>query len=70
LLRDAIGAPDADEWIGRAQRLHSNAASRVKAVQDEVTAANAAVLAARRQIDQARSAIPTTVRRQGFGTTG
>jgi chromosome segregation protein len=60
LLRDAIGAPDADAWIGRAQRLHSNAASRVKAVQDEVTAANAAVLAARRQIDQARSAIPTT----------
>lgn len=60
LLRDAIGAVDADDWIRRAQALASAAATKVKAVSAEVEQANAAVAASVRQIDQARSALPAT----------
>jgi chromosome segregation protein len=60
LLRDAIGAIDAEEWIDRAQQLHSLASSRARSAQEEVSTSNAALLAARRQIDQARLAMPPT----------
>jgi chromosome segregation protein len=59
LLRDAIGATDAEEWISRAQRLASAAAARVKSAQSEVDEANTALQNISRQIDQARSALPT-----------
>jgi chromosome segregation protein len=58
LLRDAIGATDADEWISRAQKLVSAAAARLKSAQSEVDEANAALQGIIRQIDQARSALP------------
>ena len=60
LLRDAIGAIDAEEWINRAQQLHSLAASRARSAQEEVSVSNAALLTARRQIDQARLAMPSS----------
>jgi chromosome segregation protein len=61
LLRDAIGATDAEQWISRAQRLSSAAAARVKSAQSEVDEANTALQNISRQIDQARSALPAAV---------
>ncbi len=58
LLRDAIGATDAEEWISRAQRLASAAAGRVKSAQSEVDEANVVLQNVSRQIDQARSTLP------------
>jgi chromosome segregation protein len=58
LLRDAIGAVDAEEWIKRAQAIHSAAAARTKTAQGEVEAASIAQANAARQLDQARSSLP------------
>lgn len=60
LLRDAIGAVDAEDWIKRAQALHSAATGRTKAAQAEVEAAGIAQATASRQLDQARASLPTS----------
>lgn len=60
LLRDAIGAVDAEDWIGRGQALMSTAASRVKVLTAEAEQANQVLAQAVRQIDQARAALPAT----------
>lgn len=58
LLRDAIGAVDADTWIKRASHLASGAAAKVRSAAAEVEQANAELALSVRQIDQARSALP------------
>lgn len=58
LLRDAIGAVDAEDWIKRAHALHSAATGRTKAAQSEVDAAGIAQANAARQLDQARASLP------------
>ncbi|MGO7418753.1 AAA family ATPase, partial [Rhizobium ruizarguesonis] len=50
LLRDAIGAVDAEDWIKRAQAIHSATAGRTKAAQEEVEAAGIAQANAARQL--------------------
>lgn len=58
LLRDAIGAVDAEDWIKRGQALASAAALRVKAMTTEAEQASQSLASAVRQIDQARAALP------------
>ncbi len=58
LLRDAIGAVDAEDWIKRAQAIHSAAVSRTKVALGEVEAAGIAQAIAARQLDQARGSLP------------
>jgi chromosome segregation protein len=58
LLRDAIGAVDAEDWIRRAQALASAASARVKAMAAEGEQASQSLANAVRQIDQARAALP------------
>lgn len=58
LLREAIGAPDAEEWIERARVLAAAATVRVKAAAAEVEQAGQSLTNAMRQIDQARAALP------------
>ena len=58
LLRDAIGAVDAEQWIGRAQTLAAAAGTRVKAMMIDAEQANQSLASAMRQIDQARLALP------------
>jgi DNA repair exonuclease SbcCD ATPase subunit len=58
LLRDAIGAVDAEDWIKRAQAIHSAAAARTKVAQGEVEAASIAQANAARQLDQAQASLP------------
>ncbi len=60
LLRDAIGAVDAEDWIKRAQALASSASSRVKAMTAEAEQASQVLANTARQIDQARGALPAT----------
>jgi chromosome segregation protein len=60
LLRDAIGAVDAEDWIGRGQALVAAAASRVKLLTAEAEQASQGLAQAVRQIDQARAALPAT----------
>lgn len=60
LLRDAIGAIDAEDWIRRAQALVASSTSRVKLALEEVEQAKAAQAVAARQMDQARAALPAT----------
>ena len=55
LLRDAIGAIDADDWISKALRLVSAAGTRVEAAAAEVEQANADLVNSVRQMDQVRS---------------
>lgn len=57
LLRDAIGAVDADEWISRAQALTAAASARVKAMAAEADQANQALLSVMRQLDRSRAAL-------------
>jgi hypothetical protein len=57
-MRDAIGAVDAADWIGRAQSLASAASARIKAMTTEAEQASQSLAAAVRQIDQARAALP------------
>lgn len=58
LLRDAIGAVDADAWIKRAQAIHSAAATKFKTAQADSEAATSARAAAVRQIDEAQASLP------------
>ncbi len=60
LLRDAIGAVDADDWIKRAQAIHSAAATKLKAAQADAEAATSAQAAAVRQIDEAQASLPAS----------
>lgn len=58
LLRDAIGAVDAEEWIERARVLAAAASARVKTMTTEAEQASQSLAGAVRQIDQARAALP------------
>lgn len=58
LLRDAIGAVDAEEWIERARGLAATASARVKTMAAEAEQAGQSLANAVRQIDQARAALP------------
>ena len=55
LLRDALGANDADDWITRGAQLVSLAKKRTGAVQEEVAKANSDVATAARQLDVVRA---------------
>lgn len=58
LLREAIGASDAEEWIERARALTVAASARVKAATADAEHAGQSLSNAMRQIDQARAALP------------
>lgn len=58
LLRDAIGAVDAEDWIRRAQALASAASAKVKTTAAEAEQASQSLANAVRQIDQARASLP------------
>lgn len=57
LLRDALGAIDADVWIARANNVQTLSKRRTAAAQQEVTAINAEVAAAARRVDEVRASI-------------
>ena len=57
LLRDALGANDADSWIARGAKLVSLAKQRTAAAQQDVTIANADVAAAARRLDEVRASL-------------
>ncbi len=58
LLRDAIGAADAENWIERARALAGATSARVKSTAAEAEQAGQNLANALRQIDQARAALP------------
>jgi chromosome segregation protein len=55
LLRDALGANDADDWIKRASRLVELSKRRLAAAQQEVTSVNTEGAVAARRIDEVRA---------------
>jgi len=55
LLRNALGATDADAWIERGAQLVSLAKKRTLAAQQEVASANSDVAAAARRLDEVRA---------------
>lgn len=57
LLRDALGASDADVWISRGAQLASLAKRRTATAQQEVATANADVAAAARRLDEVRASL-------------
>ena len=57
MLRTALGAIDAETWIERAGRLVTISKHRVEAAQRDVSAVNADIAAASRQIDEIRGAL-------------
>lgn len=57
LLRDALGANDADVWLTRGAQLVAVAKKRTSAVQQEVASANADVAAASRRLDEVRASL-------------
>lgn len=57
LLRDALGANDADAWINRASGLLALAKRRTSSAQQEVTTVNAEVASAARRVDEVRASI-------------
>lgn len=57
-LREAIGATDADRWIGRAERLVALTKSRNAQAREEIDDANDAVVAASLKVDEVRAMIP------------
>jgi DNA repair exonuclease SbcCD ATPase subunit len=57
LLRDALGANQAEKWITRAARLAALAKRRTTAAQNEATAANSDLAATGRRLDQVRATI-------------
>jgi chromosome segregation protein len=59
LLRDALGAIDADVWITRAQHLITLAKRRVASVQQEVLVVNSEITVAARRIDEVRASLTT-----------
>jgi chromosome segregation protein len=58
LLRDAIGAVDAEEWIKRAQALASSASSHSKEIGVETDQAKRDLVGVTLQLDQARAKLP------------
>ena len=58
LLRDAIGAVDAEDWIRRAQAISSTAGTRMKNAAAELEEAKLVLANAARQVDEARAALP------------
>lgn len=60
LLRDAIGAMDADTWISKSKLLSSSASARVKTTEEDLRQAKQALSSALRRIDEARAALPPT----------
>jgi chromosome segregation protein len=77
LLRDALGANDADVWLDRGANLASIAKKRTAAAQQEVATANSDVANASRKLDEVRASLisedvlgQAVVRLQAFsGTT-
>ena len=59
LLRDAIGATDADEWTSKASKLASAASARVNDATTELEEANISLANAVMQLDQVRSELST-----------
>jgi chromosome segregation protein len=57
VLRDALGANDADTWIARAAQLVAFAKRRLVAAQQEVTAVNTEIGTASRRIDEVRASL-------------
>lgn len=57
LLRDGLGANDADAWIARGLRLVSAAKQRSQASQHEIAKLNSEVTAASRRIDEVRTSL-------------
>jgi chromosome segregation protein len=57
LLRDALGANDADVWIERASRLVAMAKRRLSSAQQEVASVSAEVAVAARRIDEVRATL-------------
>lgn len=57
LLREALGANDADEWIARGNRLVTLAKNRVTTCQSEVTSVNAEVASGTKRLDEVRASI-------------
>lgn len=56
-LRDALGAMDADLWIGRAAHVVASSKRRVVGAQQDVVAANGEIAAASRRIDEIRAGL-------------
>jgi chromosome segregation protein len=59
LLRDALGANDADVWIERGSQLASLAKRRVESAQHDVATVSAEMAAAARRIDGVRAGLVT-----------
>jgi chromosome segregation protein len=57
LLRDALGANEADAWIEKASRLSNIAKRRLDVLQQEVVSVNNEVAVAARRIDEVRAAL-------------
>jgi chromosome segregation protein len=55
LLRDALGANEADAWIARGAQLVSLTKQRITAAQQDVTMANSEVATALRRLDEVRA---------------
>ena len=58
MLRDAIGAIDAETWIGRSKTLHSQSQKRLQSANSNVGQARSRQVAGQQQMDQARASIP------------
>ncbi len=61
LLRDALGASDAEKWITRAAELTTTAKKRSSLAEREVAAANSELSTALRRLDEARASIASDV---------
>lgn len=57
LLREALGANDADEWITRGNRLVTLAKNRVVTSQSEVASVNAEVASGTKRLDEVRASL-------------
>ena len=60
LLRDSIGAIDADQWISKASRIASTVSKQVDAATDELEEANNILADTVRHLDQIRSELSVT----------
>jgi chromosome segregation protein len=59
LLRDALGASDAERWIARAKSLAAACDRRSKNAEQDVAQANAELASASRRLDQLRASLTT-----------
>lgn len=57
LMRDALGANDADQWIERAAALATAAKRRTQGAESQVNSASADLASASRRLDEARAAL-------------